>query len=123
MIEWRANAPKWVQVADVLKARIADGTYPPDTQLPSQHQLVEEFGIAPNTAQKVLTRLRQERARIQFAVWALSSGAMRPRRTTDQLTRLLTRSSESQTVQAHSETRGRLGYSGPLPKSGKPPYA
>jgi DNA-binding GntR family transcriptional regulator len=60
MIEWRANAPKWVQVADVLKARIADGTYPPDTQLPSQHQLVEEFGIAPNTAQKVLTRLRQE---------------------------------------------------------------
>ncbi|MCA2175810.1 GntR family transcriptional regulator [Nonomuraea glycinis] len=27
-----------------------------------QHQLVEEFGIAPNTAQKVLTRLRQEGA-------------------------------------------------------------
>lgn len=60
VIEWRPNAPKWVQVADVLKGRIADGTYPPDTQLPSQHQLVEEFGIAPNTAQKVLTRLREE---------------------------------------------------------------
>ncbi|MFC4006693.1 GntR family transcriptional regulator [Nonomuraea purpurea] len=60
MIEWRPNAPKWVQVAEVLKERIADGVYPPDTQLPSQHQLVEEFGIAPNTAQKVLTRMREQ---------------------------------------------------------------
>ncbi|MGW6498528.1 GntR family transcriptional regulator [Nonomuraea angiospora] len=60
MIEWRPNAPKWAQVADVLKERIADGAYPPDTQLPSQHQLVEEFDIAPNTAQKVLTRLREQ---------------------------------------------------------------
>ncbi|WP_405088298.1 GntR family transcriptional regulator [Microbispora sp. NBC_01389] len=59
-IEWRPNAPKWEQVAEVLKQRIADGTYPPDTQLPSQHELVREFEIAPNTAQKVLTRLRQE---------------------------------------------------------------
>lgn len=60
VIEWRANAPKWVQVADVIKARIADGTYPPDTQVPSQHEMVQEFGIAPNTAQKVLNRLREE---------------------------------------------------------------
>ena len=60
MIEWRANAPKWAQVADVIKGRITDGTYAPDSQLPSQHALVEEFGIAPNTAQKVLTRLREQ---------------------------------------------------------------
>ncbi|MEU8035724.1 winged helix-turn-helix domain-containing protein [Streptosporangium sp. NPDC049078] len=60
MIEWRPNAPKWLQMAEVLKQRIADGTYPPDTQLPSQHELVAEFDVAPNTAQKVLTRLRQE---------------------------------------------------------------
>lgn len=62
MIEWRPNAPKWVQVAEVLKTRIGDGTYPVDTQLPSQHELVREFEIAPNTAQKVLTRLREEGA-------------------------------------------------------------
>ncbi|MET8050561.1 winged helix-turn-helix domain-containing protein [Streptosporangium sp. NPDC005286] len=60
MIEWRENAPKWVQVAEVLKARIADGTYRPDTRLPSQHEMVREFDIAPNTAQKVLTKLRGE---------------------------------------------------------------
>lgn len=62
MIEWRTNAPKWRQVADVLLERIAAGTYPPDSQLPSQHQMVQEFGIAPNTAQKVLTRLREQGA-------------------------------------------------------------
>lgn len=62
MIEWRSNATKWRQVADVLLARIADGTYPPDSQLPSQHQLVEEFDIAPNTAAKVLRRLCEEGA-------------------------------------------------------------
>lgn len=59
-IEWRSNAPKWVQVAEVLKARIADGTYPVDEPLPSQHALVQEFEIAPNTAQKVLTRMRED---------------------------------------------------------------
>lgn len=60
MIEWRANAAKWAQVAEVIKGRIADGTYPPDAQVPSQHEMVQEFGIAPNTAQKVLNRLREE---------------------------------------------------------------
>ncbi|WP_431894674.1 GntR family transcriptional regulator [Nonomuraea sp. bgisy101] len=60
VIEWRENAPKWVQVAEVLKARIADGAYPVDSRLPSQHELVREFEIAPNTAQKVLSRLREE---------------------------------------------------------------
>ncbi|MFB4265255.1 GntR family transcriptional regulator [Nonomuraea sp. GTA35] len=62
MIEFRfrENAPKWEQMADVLKARIADGTYPPDSRLPSQHELVQEFGVVPGTAQKVLTRLREQ---------------------------------------------------------------
>jgi GntR family transcriptional regulator len=60
MIEWRQNAPKWEQVADILKARIIDGTYPVDTPLPSEHQLVQEFGVARGTARKVLTRLREQ---------------------------------------------------------------
>lgn len=60
MVEWRQNASKWVQIAEVLKQRIADGTYLVDSQLPSQHELVMEFEVAPNTAQKVLSRLREE---------------------------------------------------------------
>lgn len=60
MIEWRENAPKWEQIADVLKQRIDDGVYPPNGMLPSEHQLVGEFGVARGTARKVLVRLREE---------------------------------------------------------------
>jgi DNA-binding GntR family transcriptional regulator len=60
MIEWKPNAAKWAQIADLLKARIEDGTYPPDTALPSQHAIVTEFDVAPGTAQKVLRRLREQ---------------------------------------------------------------
>lgn len=44
----------------MIRARIADGTYPPDTRVPSVVQLVNEFGIANVTAQKVLRALRDE---------------------------------------------------------------
>lgn len=64
-MEWRANAAKWQQVAEILIDRITSGTLQPDDQLPSQHELVQEFEIAPNTAQKVLRRLRE-------AGWAYS---------------------------------------------------
>ncbi|MFE3449601.1 GntR family transcriptional regulator [Nonomuraea sp. NPDC059194] len=60
MIEWRQNAPRWVQIAEILKERIADGTYLADTPLPSEHQLVAEFDVARGTARKVLVRLREE---------------------------------------------------------------
>ncbi len=58
--EWEADRPKWEQIADVIKQRIQDGTYPPRTRVPSVQQIVEETGVAVDTAQKVMTRLRQE---------------------------------------------------------------
>lgn len=60
VIEFRPNAPKWRQIADILKERVADGTYPADTPLPSEHELVREFGVARGTARKVLTKLKEE---------------------------------------------------------------
>ncbi|MEU7915798.1 GntR family transcriptional regulator [Microbispora bryophytorum] len=59
MIEWRANRPKWEQIADVIRERIADGTYPPDSPVPSEHKIVQEFGVARGTARKVLEHLRE----------------------------------------------------------------
>lgn len=50
---------KWRQVFDLISARIADGTYPPDTRVPSVLQLSEEFGIASATGQKVMRALRE----------------------------------------------------------------
>lgn len=44
----------------VIAGRIADGTYPPDTRIPSVLQLADEFGIASATGQKVMRALRSE---------------------------------------------------------------
>lgn len=43
-----------------MRARIADGTYPPRTRVPSVLQLQAEFGIAAATGQKVHRALRAE---------------------------------------------------------------
>lgn len=42
--------PLYVQIADILRARIADGTYPPRSKIPSSEQLREEFGVSRVTA-------------------------------------------------------------------------
>ncbi|MEV4173951.1 winged helix-turn-helix domain-containing protein [Nonomuraea sp. NPDC049709] len=59
-IEFRANEYRWVQVYDVLKARILDGTYAPHSPLPSETQLEQELGVAKKTARKAVHRLRDE---------------------------------------------------------------
>ncbi|MEV4433438.1 winged helix-turn-helix domain-containing protein [Streptomyces sp. NPDC049555] len=60
MIEFAPDIPRWRQVAEVIRQRIKDGTYPPRTRVPSVAQLTEEFGIAGMTAYKVLRALREE---------------------------------------------------------------
>ncbi|AVH57899.1 MULTISPECIES: GntR family transcriptional regulator [Streptomyces] len=60
--EWAEDRPKWEQIADVIRQRIADGTYPPRSRVPSVQQLVAETGVAVDTAQKVLANLRDEGA-------------------------------------------------------------
>ncbi|MFC8143786.1 GntR family transcriptional regulator [Streptomyces paradoxus] len=60
MIEFVPDIPRWRQVAEVVRGRIADGTYPPRTRVPSVVQLTSEFGIANATAHKVLRALREE---------------------------------------------------------------
>ncbi len=60
VIEFAPDRPRWRQVADIIRNRIADGTYPPGTQIPSVLKLQEEFGIATATSQKVHRGLRAE---------------------------------------------------------------
>nr|WP_202546563.1 winged helix-turn-helix domain-containing protein [Streptomyces sp. SID2119] len=52
--------PKWRQVADIMRARIADGSYPIGSRMPAVVALTEEFGVAIATAQKVMRALRDE---------------------------------------------------------------
>lgn len=58
--EWAEDRPKWEQIADVIRQRIADGTYPPRSRVPSVQQIVTDTGVAVDTAQKTLANLREE---------------------------------------------------------------
>jgi DNA-binding GntR family transcriptional regulator len=60
VIEFRPDQPRWVQVAAVLRGRIEAGVYKVGMPVPSEPQICQEFGIARNTARKVLVRLREE---------------------------------------------------------------
>lgn len=52
--------PKYAQVVAEIKRRIEQGEYPPGSLLPSEHQLVEGFGVSRPTIVKALSALRQE---------------------------------------------------------------
>jgi len=53
-------APKYAQVVDEIKRRIENGTYPAGSLLPSEHQLVTEFGLSRPTIVRALGALRQQ---------------------------------------------------------------
>src|SRR5208282_5910095 len=52
--------PKYAQVVAEIKKRIEQGEYPPGSLLPSEHQLVEDFGVSRPTIVKSLSALRQD---------------------------------------------------------------
>ena len=56
----REDIPKWRQLADLIRDRIASGEYPPRTAIPSEHQLVAETGLSRSTVQKTLKALRAD---------------------------------------------------------------
>ncbi|PKT71877.1 GntR family transcriptional regulator [Streptomyces populi] len=59
MIDFDPTRPKWEQIADVLRARIASGELQPRT-LVSEVQLEAEFGVARGTVRKATAALRDE---------------------------------------------------------------
>lgn len=62
MIEFRHDRPRWEQVADVIRERITASVYRPGSRVPSENDLMQEFGIARMTAHKVMRALREEGA-------------------------------------------------------------
>lgn len=59
MIDYDPTRPKWEQIAEVLRARITSGEYPP-RRLISEVQLEAEFGVARGTIRKATAALRDE---------------------------------------------------------------
>jgi DNA-binding GntR family transcriptional regulator len=59
-IDPESATPVYVQLADILRRGIEDGTYPPDRALPSIRTLQQTHGIADGTIQKALAILKAE---------------------------------------------------------------
>ncbi|MDX3387752.1 GntR family transcriptional regulator [Streptomyces niveiscabiei] len=59
MFEFDPSRPKWQQIADVVRQRIASGEYPPN-HLVSEVRLGEEFDVARVTVRKATAALRAE---------------------------------------------------------------
>ena len=59
-IDPESATPVYVQLADILRRGIDDGTYPPNRALPSIRTLQQTYGIADGTIQKALGILKAE---------------------------------------------------------------
>ncbi|WP_329518935.1 GntR family transcriptional regulator [Spirillospora sp. NBC_01491] len=53
-----AYTPKYVQIMETLRRRIADGTYPPNETLPSESKLIKEFGASRPTVVRALNEMQ-----------------------------------------------------------------
>lgn len=56
----RSPLPLWHRVYLVLRERIEAGRYEPEGRLPSEHEIVSEFGVARVTARRALAELEAE---------------------------------------------------------------
>ncbi|GAA3350017.1 hypothetical protein GCM10020358_74340 [Amorphoplanes nipponensis] len=59
MIDPEGMKPVYVQVADVIAARIGRGELAPNRPIPSETAMVQEFGIARGTARRAVELLRE----------------------------------------------------------------
>jgi GntR family transcriptional regulator len=58
-IDPTGRIPPYVQLADILAARIAAGEYPAGSRMPSEAELVEEFELARSTVRRSMRILRE----------------------------------------------------------------
>ena len=59
-IDREGPVPPYRQIADQLRARIADGTIPVGRRIPSLVELEQEYGVARDTLRKAVQVLRDE---------------------------------------------------------------
>src|SRR4051812_38071752 len=56
----KSAVPRYLQLADLLRQRIARGTWPRDHRLPSLEMLMVEFGVARVTVRQAIDVLARE---------------------------------------------------------------
>jgi GntR family transcriptional regulator len=60
MINKDENLAYYIQIYNILKKRIEDRIYPPDTLLPSETELAEEFRVTRITVRNAIKKLKEE---------------------------------------------------------------
>jgi len=60
MADMEFSPPKYAQIVSTIQRRIEDGTYPPGSVLPSETQLVREFGVSRPTVVRALQVLQSQ---------------------------------------------------------------
>ncbi|MFJ5141246.1 GntR family transcriptional regulator [Streptomyces sp. NPDC088707] len=55
----QSGRPLYMQLADVIAAKIATGEYAPDRVIPTPGRLAEEYGIAVLTGRRAMRELRE----------------------------------------------------------------
>jgi GntR family transcriptional regulator len=55
-----APTPPYRQIAEIMRRRIEAGQYRPDTRIPTESEIVEEFEVARTTARRAVSVLRDE---------------------------------------------------------------
>ena len=55
-----APIPPYRQIAAILKRGIVSGRYLPNTRIPTESELVEEYEVARSTARRAIAALREE---------------------------------------------------------------
>jgi len=59
VIEPDGPVPIYLQLVEILTERIERGEWPPNRPIPSELQLVQEFGVARGTARRAVAVLRE----------------------------------------------------------------
>ena len=59
-IDHDGATPIWVQLTNILRARIESGEFAPGKLMPSIRTLCQEYGVADGTVKRALARLRDE---------------------------------------------------------------
>ncbi len=59
-IDHEGDVPVYVQLADILRARILSGELAPRRPVPSKRTLMQEYGVAGGTIDKAIGILRDE---------------------------------------------------------------
>lgn len=59
-IDHDGDVPIYVQLADILRARIESGELAPRRPVPSKRSLMQQYGVAGGTIDKAIAILREE---------------------------------------------------------------